>query len=109
MLIYLLIELAGAGLELGQGHREMWWEILPSLLFHTEGAINKKLNIGANNMSRKASTCAIAIDSNDEILYYNQAGAYYTQGDHEKAMGELESALKLTSDFKEAQDFVSGI
>ena len=52
---------------------------------------------------------AIEIDPKDEVLYHNLAGAYYKQGDPEKAIAQLKLALKLKPDFKEAQDLIVGI
>ncbi len=45
---------------------------------------------------------AIAIDPNDEVLYYNLARAYYEKKEYDKAIKNLEKALKLKPDFKEA-------
>lgn len=50
---------------------------------------------------------AIEIDPSDEVLYYNLGRVYYEQGDSEKAIGQLKSAIEVKPDFKEAQDFLS--
>jgi tetratricopeptide (TPR) repeat protein len=52
---------------------------------------------------------AISIDPNDEILYYNLGRAYFEQGDREKAVVQLKSALTKKPDFSDAQEFLSKI
>jgi len=52
---------------------------------------------------------AISIDPNDEILYYNLGRAYFEQGDREKAVDQLKSALTKKPDFSDAQEFLSKI
>jgi tetratricopeptide (TPR) repeat protein len=42
--------------------------------------------------------------SEDENLYYNTARAYFEQGKLNKAEAFLENAMKLNSEFKEAQE-----
>lgn len=52
---------------------------------------------------------AISIDPEDEVLYYNLGRAYYEEGKPEEALVQLEQALTLNPDFKEAQEFLSEI
>jgi len=52
---------------------------------------------------------AVSIDPNDEVLYYNLGRAYYEKGEYDKPDEVLNSALKIKSDIKEAQDFLSMI
>ncbi len=45
---------------------------------------------------------AISIDTEDEVLYYNLARAFFEQGDHREAIDLLKTALRIKADFKEA-------
>ncbi len=50
---------------------------------------------------------AIAIDPNDEVLYYNLGRAFYEAGRDEEAIAQLNQALLLKPDFTRAQEFLS--
>ncbi len=52
---------------------------------------------------------AISIDPKDEILYYNLGRAYYEDGEYEKAIEQLNQALTIKLDFREAHEFLSMI
>jgi tetratricopeptide (TPR) repeat protein len=52
-------------------------------------------------------TKAIAIDSEDPVLYYNLGRAYYEKKDREESIEQLTKALTLKDDFKEARDFLN--
>jgi len=47
---------------------------------------------------------ALLVSPEDENLYYNTARAYFEQGKLNKAEAFLENAMKLNSEFKEAQE-----
>lgn len=49
---------------------------------------------------------AIKVAETDENLYFNLARVYMDQGDKEKAMDNLEKALEINPDFKEAKDVI---
>jgi tetratricopeptide (TPR) repeat protein len=52
---------------------------------------------------------ALSVNPNDEVLHYQLGRAYFEQGNRENALRQLESALKLKRDYKEAVDFLSKI
>ena len=52
---------------------------------------------------------ALSVDPEDEVLYYNLGRVYYEQREPKKAIEQLRQALKMKSDFEEAQDFLSKI
>ena len=52
---------------------------------------------------------ALAIDPQDEILYYNLARAYFEKGDFENAKKTLEKALEINNNFNEAKKFLNFI
>lgn len=52
---------------------------------------------------------AISIDPKDEVLYYNLGRAHYEDGRHEEAIGDLNHALAIKPDFREAQEFLAKI
>ncbi len=73
-----------------------------------EFAINlrkQKLYDNAINNYNKA----LAIDPNDEILYYNLARAYFEKQDLENTKKSLEKALEINPDFSEAKKFLNFI
>jgi tetratricopeptide (TPR) repeat protein len=49
---------------------------------------------------------AISIDPEDEILRYNLERAYFEMGNLDQAVGQLKTALSLSSDFVKAQEFL---
>ena len=52
---------------------------------------------------------AIAINPEEENLYYNLARAYIGAKDEQMAVTALKRALKIREDFKEAQDLLDKI
>ena len=73
-----------------------------------EFAINlrkQKLYDNAINNYNKA----LAIDPNDEILYYNLARAYFEKQNFENVRKTLEKALKINPNFTEAKKFLNFI
>jgi tetratricopeptide (TPR) repeat protein len=52
---------------------------------------------------------SIAIDPEDPILYYNLARVYYEKGEIELSREQMQKALHVKSDFKEAEEFIQSI
>ena len=52
---------------------------------------------------------AIAIDPDDEVLYFNLARACFEQGKYQEAAGHLAAALRLKPDFTEAKEFFTSL
>jgi tetratricopeptide (TPR) repeat protein len=75
--------------------------------FNVVGIKIKKERVIREAISNYLKT--ISIDLKDEVLYCNLEKVHYGQGNHEKAIDHVKSALKLKSDVKAAQDLTSEI